>query len=345
LPPTGLIREKFVQNPANTIQFGVLQTVDKGATQVAGLSTLAGALSSMLDEPVGAYVTNRTDGAHIGLWLRGSAGNIQQNLSSVYTATGFSDTVTDRVSTRFRSLQGGLDFGLGALGGGGDYNLHFGITGGAFDGLVRGSQASTDIDGSFIGGYVSLIGRGLQIDTTIRKEWRHYVLTNPNIFVAGMARTKGTATAGSVDASYKINLGNSGFAVTPSASYAWGSSNVDAFGVDTLSTFTPGKDHQGTGRFGAKFSWSDPNATKLVVEPYVAAYAVHNFSNTESSTATFGVSAIQAVTTSYKDGILYSVGVGLHDTNNHYTFFMRGNAYRGGGLGGESVSGGIRINF
>ncbi|MCW1403064.1 autotransporter outer membrane beta-barrel domain-containing protein [Novosphingobium sp. MW5] len=337
--------EKFTQNPANSKQFGILQTFDPGATQVMGLQTLAGSISSQLDDPLSAYITERKEGDHqLGLWIRGGGGNFDQNLSTAFSATGFTGSANERVSTSFHTVQGGLDYGILGLGTG-NFNLHFGITGGTFGGTAKGVNGQTEIDGDFLGGYVALTGGGLTFDATIRKEWRDYKMINPIIFAAGSATTKGDAWAGSVSGSYKIGLGTSGFSLTPSASLSWGSSSVDPFVVDTLSTVTLADDKQTVGRFGAKIAWTSPDNGGFVVEPYAGAYSINNFSRTEAGSATYGISTLSSLTSGFDNGVQYSAGISGHDASGKINVYVQGNLFRGGGLGGGSVTGGIRINF
>lgn len=276
--------------------------------------------------------------------MRGGAGTFDQNLSTTFTATGFSGSANERVSTSFHTVQGGLDYGILGLGTG-DFNLHFGITGGTFGGTAKGVNGKTQIDGDFLGGYVALTGGGLTFDATIRKEWRDYKMVNPVIFSAGSATTKGDATAGSVSGSYKIALGQGGLSLTPSASLTWGSSSVDPFVVDANSTISLADDKQSIGRFGAKLAYAMANNGKFTVEPYVGAYSINNFSRTETGSATYGISTLSSVTTGFDNGVQYTAGISGRDASGKINVYVQGNLFRGGGLGGGSVTGGIRINF
>ena len=345
LPATGLVIERFVQNPANATQYGVLQTLDPGTTQVAGLSTMANSISSLLDDPMSAYITERKGQAHqIGLWLRGGGGNFDQNLSTTFTSGAFSKSVSDRVRTRYYTVQGGLDYGILGLGEG-NYNLHFGVTGGTYNGKEQGVASRTDFDASFLGGYIAVTGNGLTFDATVRKEWRHFHLFNSSIFATGKADSNGTATAGSVNLAYRVGFKDSGWAITPSAGYSWSSSSATSFTVDTLSTYTPGNDNGGTGRFGAKISWKSADTGKVVWEPYAGAYYLKNFSRTEAGTGTYGVSSLTSLTTAFDNGVQYTAGLSAHGADSRVTGYIQGSLYRSGGLGGATVSGGIRFNF
>ncbi len=350
LPSTGLVLEKFVQNPANAHQFGIQQSFNPGSVQLASLSTLAGSVSALLDEPVGPYVTDRQGKERqVSLWMRNGGGSFDQNLTGSVGATGLAASFTDRTRMNYTTAQFGLDYGMLGFAGG-SFNLHFGLTGGVYGARAHSMSGSTKIDGSFVGGYASLNGRHFTLDAALRHEWRDYTMINASLFAAGSARTKGTATSGSIAGSYSLDLG-SRLKLVPSASYAWGASKVDAFVVDSLSTMTPGKDHQGLGRFGARLALGEANAywageaRHWSVTPYVGAYAVHNFSPSETGSASFGSSTLTLRSDAFKDAMQYSAGIGGHDATGKINLFLQGNLYRGGGVKAASVSGGLRFNF
>ncbi|HET6523538.1 hypothetical protein [Sphingopyxis sp.] len=348
LPTTGFITQKFVQNPANAHQFGIQQSVNPGAVQLASLSTLAGSVSAMLDAP---FIVDRRDRERqVSLWMRNGGGSFDQNLTTSFGAPGFATNLSDRVRTDYWTAQLGLDYGVLEMGGGG-LDLHIGLAGGFYGADARGASGLTKVEANFFGGYANLQSRDFSLDATVRHEWRDYTMANPSLFAAGRAKTDGTAWAGSVAGSYTFHLGKK-VKLVPSASYAWASSRVDPFVVDSLTTVTPANDRQGLGRFGAKLVWGEANANwapegerKFTMSPYVGVYALRNFSRTEAGSASFGASAVAMETTGFKNAVQYSAGISGRDATGKVNVFLQGSLSRGDGLKAAALSGGLRFNF
>ena len=220
LPSTGLFTATFGVNPANANQFGIVQTFSPSSTQLSQLSTVAGSVSMMVDDPVSALVTQRSNrSTQFGLWGRGSAGDFNQNLTTSYGAIGLSTNVTQRVKTSYSILQSGLDYGIIGIAGG-ELNLHLGITGGHYDASAKVPGGVSRVDADFLGGYVVINWGGLSLDGTYRREWRDFALDNSALIAAGTANTKGTAWVGAVNASYKFSFG--GFYLKPAVGYSFG---------------------------------------------------------------------------------------------------------------------------
>jgi hypothetical protein len=349
---SGILTESFGQNPANSGQFGILQSFNPNTAQLAGLSTIASSVSNFIDEPTSVYVTakaNPSAGDHqFGFWGRGGAGNFNQNLSTAFStgATGLG-TVTRRVSTNYQMLQAGFDYGMLNMGGKG-WNLHLGVTGGNMDSSARETAGSVQYDASFVGGYAFLSNGAFTLDGGLRREWRNFKIFNQTVLGnASPVTTKGRATAGSVSASYRIGFGT-GFALTPSASLNFSDGNIDSFAVDALTRYSPGSDKSLVGRAGARLSYKMQPRGRLILEEYVGVHALRNFSNLEASSVLFAgatTTNFGALTTAYRDAVQYSAGIKATNETGRIGAFIEGNWNSGNGVEGGSMSIGARVNF
>jgi outer membrane autotransporter protein len=296
----------------------------------------------LADDPVSALVIDRTDrNTQIGVWGRGSAGDLNQDLTTTFASPGGTIAVTQRVHTSYHILQSGLDFGM--MGIGGDFNLHVGITGGRYAASSKIPGGETEVDTDFLGGYMAITGKGLRIDGTYRREWRDFTLQNTSLIASGQATTKDGAWVGAVNASYKLDFG--GFYIKPAVGYSFGSSKIDPFAIDALTTVTPRDDKTGMLRFGGTLGWEGQVSSNLIMSPYVGVFGLHNASNTEATDLVFGTTALPTETIGFKNTMQVVAGLDMHHPENKIGAFTRASFYTSNGVTGASFSVGARINF
>lgn len=341
LQTTGFFLETLGVNPDNANEFGIIQTFNPTSSQLLQLSSAAGSVSVLVDEPISAIVTARSDrSTQFGVWGRGMAGDFNQDFTSSYFGGGVGQTTSDRTNTSYYILQSGLDFSLPALAG---FNAHLGVTGGRYSASSKMSGGTTEIDTDFLGGYFAVTGNGLQLDATYRREWRDFALQNASLIASERTVTKGTAWAGSVNASYRLGLG--GFFVKPAVGYAFGSSKIDEFSVDALTRVTPMDDKTGLLRYGGTVGWEGEVSSNLVIAPYAGVFGLHNTSNSEATDLTFASSAVPFVTRGFADAMQVVGGIDFRDPENRLGAFTRGSVYTSNGVTGASFSVGLRLNF
>lgn len=344
LPRTGVFTESFGVNPANAREFGIIQSFNPGSVQLGQLSSVAGPVSAMIDEPLGEVVSARGDRkVQLGLWGRGGAGSFDQDLSTTFGSGPWAVAVNARARTSYHVLQSGLDLGLIGLGDSG-IDLHLGVTGGHWGASSKGSVGTTTISTDFLGGYAVVRAGGFTLDASLRKEWRNFRLDNALLIANGRVSTEGETTTGSVGASWRLGLGKH-FFVKPAASYSWGSNRIDAFAIDPLTMVTPGKDNTGYARYGATLGWEGQVSRDLVLSPQIGVFAVHNTSRTAPTAIGWAASAMDTTTTAFDDTMQIVAGIELHDTDNRLGAFVRASGYTSGGVSGASANLGVRINF
>lgn len=344
LPQTGVFTESFGVNPANAREFGIIQSFNPGAVQLGQLSSVAGPVSAMVDEPLGEVVSARGDRkVQLGLWGRGGAGWFGQDLLTTFGSGPWAVAVNARARTSYHVLQSGLDLGLIGLGDSG-IDLHLGVTGGHWGASSKGSVGLTTISTDFLGGYAVVRAGGFTLDAALRKEWRNFRLDNPLLIANGRVSTEGETTAGSVGAAWRLGLGKH-FYLKPAASYAWGSNQIDAFAIDPLTMVTPGKDNTGYVRYGATMGWEGQVSPDLVLAPQVGVFALHNTSRTSPAAIGWASAAMDTTTTAFDDTLQIVAGIELHDTDNRLGAFVRASGFTSGGVSGASVNVGARINF
>lgn len=101
----GFVRESFAQNPNNAQQYGVLQNVNPNGGVLAGISLIAEAASSALDEPMRPYITSRTDAGdkdgHLSLWMRLGGGHMDQRVRTTVAGGPLLLSTQEDVRTKF----------------------------------------------------------------------------------------------------------------------------------------------------------------------------------------------------------------------------------------------------
>ncbi|MGY4399187.1 outer membrane autotransporter protein, partial [Sphingomonas sp. UYAg733] len=348
-PNTGFILESFGRNPASNTQFGLIQQINPSSAALGSLTYVAESASMLLDEPISPYVTSRTDAASgdkkFSLWMRGSGGHTRQTIASSFTGGGISVNSVDRIRTDHQAIQLGGDLGLYINGG---WKVHLGITGGWYDGVAHPSASERlAVDTSFVGGYVAISNGALTIDGQIRREWRNYDVVLPTLFGNTKKDIDGKATAGSVHASYRVGGGGGGFAATPFVGFNYADSHIDSLSIDADSFYAPGDDKTKVGQAGLRLSYRAGSEDKIVVEPFVSASGLKNWSRGSSGTFTFGAPAtsFSLASRTWDDAMRYSAGVMGHARGGRLSAFVVGNIDDGSGLRAFTVNGGIRFNF
>lgn len=346
----GVFRESFGKNPANANQFGIIQAFNPLLTGLAGLHVTAATAAAALDDSVLPFVNRRDgDGRQFGLWIRASSGSLDQGLSTVIAdGTNLVANASNTLALDYRSLQGGLDIGWRGLGGG--WDLHLGVMAGTYG--AKGTQPATliDLDAPFAGGYFALSGNGLTLEGNVRREWRRFKIGNAPLFgSAAPTRSDGRAWAGAIAASYRIAFGQ-GFALTPRVALSWSDSRIDTFAIDAFTRLAPGHDSNAVARLGARLGWSGQVGSGLVAEPWVGASWVRNLSGREDTvllSADAGGTVLPYAMNAmgYRETGQYAAGLSLHDPSGRLSGFVEGRLERGGGVRGEAVTAGVRVNF
>ena len=351
LPTTGFVVETFGQNPANTSQWGIFQTVNPVFGDLGGVSALANSASGMLNDPASAFVTQKANPSagesQIGLWMRGGAGDTKEDLTTTLSSGTFAASFNSRLRMSHQALQIGLDYGLLNMGGNG-WNLHFGVTGGKLDAGAkrRGSTTNIQLDATFAGGYVFITNGALTLDASVRKEWREFKIASADLLAVSPQEADGDATVASVLASYRIG-GATGFQATPQVGYSYGDSEIDPFAIDAFTQFVPGGDKTKLGHAGIKIGYRG-EAGDLRFEPFVSATALRNWSNREDATVVFaGASTtnFDVDTIAFRKAMRYSLGLQGSDQSGKVSAFVVGSLTDGNRVDGGSVSVGARINF
>ena len=350
-PTTGLVLEHFGQNPANNRQFGLIQQINPQSASLGSLSYVAEAASATLDDPISPYLSERANPSAgqktFSLWMRGAGGHTRQTIDSTLTGGGIVVTASNKVRTDNMALTMGADLGLLNLGGGG-WNVHVGVLGGWYKGQADlSSTEQLKVETPFLGGYVAVGNGAFQLDGTVRGEWRHYKVVLPVLFGSGAPqKLDGTATAGSVHASYRFG-GKTGFGATPFVGFNYADSSIDSLPIDAISAYMPGKDKTETGEGGLRVSYRAGSDPAVVIEPFASVSYLKNWSRGDSAAFSFGapVTNFALATTTWDDAFRYSAGVTARARDGRVTGFLVGNINDGTGLHSFSLNAGVRFNF
>jgi len=346
-PTSGFIIDSFGRNPTNNTQFGLIQRVNPSALPLGNLSFMAESASALLDEPILPYITRRTDvgGTRFSLWMRATSGHTRQFISTAITGGGVGLSSSGEVRTVHQAIQGGADLGISL---GEAWVLHLGITGGIYDGASNFS--STDrigVDTEFAGGYFAIENGNFILDGSLRREWRTYDLASPSLFgTAALRKLDGSATAGSAHAAYRFG-GKTGFAATPFVGFTYASSRIDDLPIDAFSVFSPGDDKTKVGQAGLRLSYRVGGDDRVVIEPFVGAAALKNWSRNDSATISFAapVTVFTVNSATWDDAIRYSAGISAKAHDGRVTGFVVGNLEESAERKSFTVSGGVRFNF
>jgi Autotransporter beta-domain len=351
LPTVGFVLETFGQNPTNTSQWGIIQTVNPVFGDLGGVSALANTASAMLNDPASAFVTQKANPSagetQIGLWMRGGAGGTNEDLTTTLSSGVFAASFGSRLRMSHQALQLGFDYGILNMGGNG-WNLHFGLTGGKLDAGAKRTGSATNIqfDATFAGGYVFLTNGALTLDASVRKEWREFKIASAGLLAVSPQQADGDATVASILASYRIG-GATGFQITPQVGYSYGDSDIDPFAIDAFTQFVPGGDKTKLGHAGVKIGYRGETGD-LRFEPYVSVTALRNWSNREDAAVVFaGASTtnFDVDTAAFRKAIRYSLGLQGSDKSGKISAFVVGSLTDGNRVEGASVSVGARVNF
>ncbi|WEK43376.1 MAG: hypothetical protein P0Y64_00515 [Candidatus Sphingomonas colombiensis] len=349
---TGFVLESFGQSPTSNTEFGIIQTVNPASAALGALTYIAEAASALLDEPISPYITNRANPAsndkRFSLWMRGTSGHTTQRIDSTISGGGIASASTASVRTNHQSMQIGADLGILNVGGSA-WNLNVGAMGGWYDGqapIVDSGQLK--VETPFAGGYI-VAGNGVfMIEGTVRKEWRHFKIAMPTLFGSSSAlqKTNGDATAASVRASYRIG-GQTGFAATPFASFRYADTGIDPLQIDAISTYTPGNDKTSIGQAGLRLAYRAASESGTIIEPFVSAARLENWSRGNSSTFAFGapVTSFSVDTVTWKNAMRYSAGIMANAAEGRVTGFLVGNLDDGSRLKSFAINAGVRFNF
>jgi hypothetical protein len=351
---TGFLLESFGQNPVSNTQWGIVQSVNPFASDLGGIAALGAATSRTLDEPASSFVTQKRDASpgqrQFGLWLRGSAGETNQDLATTLSTGGFSQSTNTRFNMNHEMLQVGVDYGLLNMAGKG-WNLHVGLTGGRFDAGAKrfGSSSNIQLEGSFVGGYAFLTNSALTIDASVRKEERDYKFFSPSLLgIPDTQNTSGDATIGSIHASYRFGQ-DTGFQLTPHLGYSFGDSEINPFAIDALSTFSAGEDKTEIGQAGVMLSYrGSAENGKLRIEPFAGVAALQNSSRRANASVLFAGTApttFNVDTIVFRNAIRYSLGIWATDVTGRISASAAVRLTEGDLIDAASLNLGMRINF
>ncbi|RYF92171.1 MAG: autotransporter outer membrane beta-barrel domain-containing protein [Caulobacteraceae bacterium] len=341
----GFILDSFGRNPANTTQFGLIQSINPDSTSLAALSYVAEAASGLVDEPISAMVLGQGGERTMNFWIRGGTGETRQAIDTTIVGGGLSFAGAEEVETTQQVLQVGADFAVPGLGG---FDLHLGLTGGVYDGDSRSLGADhVAVDGTFLGGYVVVGAGGFTVDASVRKEWREFDLYLPQILgLTGENKLDGEATAASVHAAYRFG-GATGWTVTPFAGFDYADSEIDTLQLDPATTYSAGGSTTQVGQLGLRLAWRSEAVGPVVLEPFASVAALKNWSDDDDAAYVFNapVTTFAQETTSWDDAIRYSVGVTGGTPDGLLSGFLVGTVDDGSRREGYSVSAGLRVSF
>jgi hypothetical protein len=292
-------------------------------------------------------VTARTEtapeGTWITLWARGGGGHTNQTVASTLTGGGVTFGSVDSLRTDHWAFEGGADYRVTDLDA---WNIHLGVLVGWYNG--DGDMASAgriSVSAPVVGGYAVATHGPIAVEGTIRHEWRSFDLMLPTVSGPATKTVDGSATAGSVYASYRLG-GDVGFAATPFFAFHYADSDIDNVTIDPTTVFSPGTHDTRVGQAGARLSYViDSDA--LTLEPFAGIAVRRNWSNSDRGTITFGVPATTFLlgTTTWDSAMRYSVGIAGHGKDEPISAFVVGTFDDGTGLHGFTASGGIRLNL
>jgi outer membrane autotransporter protein len=350
----GPFRETFGVNPAGGGQFGIIQQFNPLLAGLGGLHIAAATAGAALDESATPYVRARPDatGRSVGVWLRGSGGWIAQQLATTITDPSgrpVADALS-RLKLFYRTTQGGVDLGWANVGGSG-WTVHAGLTGGIATGEARQPATFIDLETRFWGVYGGLIRRGLQIDAMVRREERTFAIINRVLFGSDApTRVDGSATTGSVAASWRIGLGDTGFALTPRAALSWNDARIETLVIDRFTALEPGADSNSVVRFGGRLSWTGQLGSTAVIEPWLGVERVSNKGRAEVTTIASGGSSGTVVpfamrSEGYGSDTQLSVGVQLRHPGGRFAGWLEARLSQGKGVQGDALLIGARLAF
>ncbi len=345
----GFVQESFAQNPVNAQQYGVLQSVNPNGGVLAGISLIAEAASSALDEPMRPYITSRTDAAdksgHLSLWMRLGGGRTDQLVRTTVSGGPLLLSSSEDVRTKYYSAQIGLDYAMLNMGGG--WNMHLGAMGGWYSGdshFANGAQLK--VEAPFAGGYVLIDNGGLAIEGSVRHEWRRYQAVMPSLLGDAPRDFDGRATAASVYASYRIGAGT-GFSATPYVGFQYASAKIDALPIDADTRFETRNDKTKIGRAGIRLGYRFGDEANVTVEPFGGVSYMRNWSRGTDSQ--FQLSELAADFTAraetWRETVRYTAGLDICAHHSRVTGFVAANLDDSGRRDGKSLHAGLRYNF
>jgi hypothetical protein len=351
---TGFLLESFGQNPTSNTQWGIVQSVNPFASDLGGIAALGAAASRTLDEPASSFATRKHDASpsqkQFGMWLRGGAGETNQDLATTLSTGGFSQSTNTRFNMSHEMLQVGVDYGILNMAGNG-WNLHVGLTGGRFDAGAKrfGSSSNIQLEGSFVGGYAFVTNNALTIDAAIRREERDYKFISPALLGGpDIQNTSGEATIGSIHVSYRFGQ-DTGLQLTPQLGYSFGDSEINPFAIDALSTFNAGEDKKQIGQAGVMLSYrGSAENGKLRVEPFAGVAALQNSSRRANASVLFAGTSpttFNVDTIVFRNAIRYSLGIWEADQTGRISASAAVRLTEGDLIDAASLNLGMWINF
>jgi outer membrane autotransporter protein len=285
-----------------------------------------------------------------GVWSRATTG--QTTIKSTATESLGGQSAFLNVKTNFDAYEVGLDTG-GLNFGGGGWNGHFGVTGGAVmaTSTEQGTGTTTKFEIPSVGVYGVLTHGSFFMDLEYRHDW---LKTNVTSVTANLmsAQLNGFSDSFSGSAGYHFPVVNDWF-FEPSAGFAYtqtqfgalatnvnqGSSIAQgAISFDTLSSLLA--------HAGARVGTSVNIADTLAVQPFATLSVWHEFEGQSSATFSQGGGLSDPFSLS-RVGTFYQVGVGVSAAvaNTGLVGFVRGDLRWGDNLDGASVVGGLRYSF
>lgn len=117
--------------------------------------------------------------------------------------------------------------------------------------------------------------------------------------------------------------------------------------IDATSFYSPGGDKTKVGQAGLRLSYRGGNADQILIEPFVSAAWMKNWSRDDAGNFTFGAPAtnFSLTTETWDDARRYSAGIMGHARGGRVSAFVAGNIDDRSGFRAFTVNGGIRLNF
>ncbi len=182
-----------------------------------------------------------------------------------------------RIRTEHQALTMGADLGILNVGSG--WNFHVGVLGGWYDGqAILLPTQRIGVETPFLGGYLAVDNGAFQLDGTIRREWRRYEVVLPSLFGAQRQKLDGSATAGSVHASYRVGEGAASARRRLSASTMPTAASTACRSIRSAS-ISPARTRRRSARPACGSPIAPATTASLVVEPFVSASGLKNWSN------------------------------------------------------------------
>jgi outer membrane autotransporter protein len=316
-----------------------------------------------------AFVTNpavqKPDVSTDGVWSRmvgGQAATSSTGAVGGAQVLGNNVTGTTNCGANVRQEYGGVQAGadIGKLNwGGGNVNVHFGITGGYAESSAHDNDAPTSLQtqAAFVGGYGTLTAGNFFTDLMVRENFYQIRSIEAPVLELHDGGISANGTSVSGNAGYYVALPNSAWFVEPSAGFVYSAVNVGNLtipgNIGIHGLVSPGvlqfNQVQSTlGRLGVRLG-TNVNIGNVAVQPFVVASVWHEFEGPATSMysgsfaslpTTFQVSSSRIGTYGQ-----YSAGAAAQLANSSWAGYARLDVREGPNIQGIGVNGGLRYTF